>query len=90
VPTVAEAGVRGAEVDTMIGVVGPARLPKTLVASLHKDIHAVLRQPAIREAFERQGGEPATDVTQAAYAEKWKAEYEVYRKLLPSLGLKPQ
>ena len=90
VPTVAEAGVRGAEVDTMIGVVGPVKLPKPLVATLHKDIHATLRQPAIREAFDRQGGEPATDMTQAAYAEKWRAEYELYRKLLPELGLKRQ
>ena len=90
VPTVAESGVRGAEVDTMIGVVGPARLPKTLQAIVYKDLNAALRQPAIREAFDRQGGEPATDTTQAAYAEKWKAEYELYRKLLPELGLKRQ
>jgi tripartite-type tricarboxylate transporter receptor subunit TctC len=90
VPTVSEAGVRGAEVDTMIGVVGPATLPAKFVARLHGDIAAVLRQPPIREAFERQGGEPAPEVTQAAYAAKWKAEYELYRKLLPELGLKKQ
>ena len=90
VPTVAEAGVRGAEVDTMIGVVGPARLPKPLAAALHKDFHAVMRQASIREAFDRQGGEPAIDVSQAAYAERWRAEYELYRKLLPELGLKKQ
>ncbi len=90
VPTMAEVGVRGAEVDTMIGVIGPAKLPKHLVNRIHADITAVLRQPAIREAFDRQGGEPAADVSQAAYAAKWKSEYEVYRKLLPELGLQKQ
>jgi hypothetical protein len=43
-----------------------------------------------QEAFERQGGEPAVDVAQAVYAARWTAEYELYRKLLPELGLKPQ
>ncbi len=89
-PTVSEAGLRGAEVETMIGIVGPVSLPKPLVARIYADVNAALRQPAIREAFERQGGEPASDVSQAAYAAKWKAEYDVYRKLLPELGLKPQ
>jgi tripartite-type tricarboxylate transporter receptor subunit TctC len=90
VPSVAEVGLRGAEVDTLIGVVGPAALPKSLAARLHADFQAAMRQPSIREGFERQGGEPALDVTQAAYAAKWKSEYELYRKLLPELGLKRQ
>lgn len=90
VPSVAEIGLKGAEVDTMIGVIGPVTLPKSFVNRVHGDISSVLRQPAIREAFERQGGEPAPDTTQAAYAAKWKTEYEVYRKLLPELGLKRQ
>ncbi|HEV7799872.1 MAG TPA: tripartite tricarboxylate transporter substrate-binding protein, partial [Burkholderiales bacterium] len=55
VPSVAEIGLKGAEVDTMIGVIGPVTLPKSLVNRVHDDIASVLRQPAIREAFERQG-----------------------------------
>jgi tripartite-type tricarboxylate transporter receptor subunit TctC len=90
VPTVAEVGLRNAEVETMIGIVGPVKLPRSVVSRLHGDIVAAMRQPAIKEAFERQGGEPAIDVSQAAYAQKWKAESELYRKLLPELGLKPQ
>jgi tripartite-type tricarboxylate transporter receptor subunit TctC len=90
VPTVTEVGLRGAEVDTLIGVVGPATLPKNLGARIHADFEAALRLPAIRESFDRQGGEPAVGVTQAAYAAKWKSEYERYRKLLPELGLQRQ
>ena len=40
--------------------------------------------------FERLGGEPAVETSRDAYAAKWKAEYEVFRKLLPEIGLKPQ
>jgi tripartite-type tricarboxylate transporter receptor subunit TctC len=90
VPSVAELGLRGAEVDTLIGIVGPATLPGRFVSRLHDDYAAALRQSSVRESFERQGGEPAPDVTQAAYAAKWKSEYELYRKLLPELALKRQ
>ena len=90
VPTVAEAGLKGAEVDTMIGVVGPATLPKALVSRLYADLQNVLKRPDIRVTFDRQGGEPAVGVTTAQYAQMWQAEYERYRKLLPEIGLKPQ
>jgi tripartite-type tricarboxylate transporter receptor subunit TctC len=90
VPTVAEIGLPNAQVETMIGLVGPAKLPRNMAVRLHDDTVAVLRQPAVKQAFERQGGEPAADVTQAAYAAKWKSEYDLYRKLLPELGLKGQ
>lgn len=89
VPTVSEAGLRGAEVESMIGIVGPAALPKHLVTRLHADIVSVLRRPETRTRFERLGGEPAVETSRDAYAAKWKAEYELFRKLLPEIGLKP-
>ncbi|HWI16066.1 MAG TPA: tripartite tricarboxylate transporter substrate-binding protein [Burkholderiales bacterium] len=90
VPTVAESGLKGAEVDTMIGVVGPATLGKPMVSRLYADFQDVLKRPGIRTTFDRQGGEPAVGVTTAEYAQKWRAEYELYRRLLPEIGLKPQ
>ena len=90
VPTVSEAGLKGAEVDTMIGIVGPVTLSKAMIARIHDDVQDVLKRPEIRVTFERQGGEPAIDVSSAAYAEKWRNEYLRYQKLLPEIGLKPQ
>ena len=90
VPTVGEAGLRSAETETMIGIVGPAALPRPLVARLHADIVSVLRRPDTKTQFERFGGEPAAETSRDAYAAKWKAEYEVFRELLPQIGLKPQ
>lgn len=90
VPTVAEAGLLGAEVDTLFGIVAPAAMPKPVVARLHADIVAILRRPETRERFDRQGGEPAIDTTPESYAKRLRAEYERYRKLLQEIGLKPQ
>ena len=89
-PTVVEAGLPGAEVDTMFGVLAPAGLSKAVVAKLHADIVKILRLPETRERFARQGGEPAVDTTPELFAKQLRAEYERYRKLLPAIGLKPQ
>ena len=89
-PTVVEAGLPGAEVDTMFGVLAPAGLPKAVVARLHADIVKILRLPETRERFARQGGEPAVDTTPEMFGRQLRAEYERYRKLLPAIGLKPQ
>lgn len=90
VPTVGEVGLRGAEREDMIGIVGPAALPRHLVARLRADIVSVLRRPETKTRFERLGGEPAVETSRDAYAAKWKAEHELFRKLLPEIGLKPQ
>jgi len=90
VPTVGEVGLRGAEAETMIGIVGPAALPRRMVNRLHADIVSVLRRPETRTRFERMGGEPAVEISRDAYAAKWTAEYELFRKLLPEIGLQPQ
>jgi tripartite-type tricarboxylate transporter receptor subunit TctC len=90
VPTVGEAGLRGAEAETMIGLVAPAALPAPLVQRLYADVQTVLRLPDTKVRYERFGTEPAIDTTREVYAAKWRAEYELYRKLLPEIGLKAQ
>jgi tripartite-type tricarboxylate transporter receptor subunit TctC len=90
VPTVSEIGLRNAEVDTIIGVVGPPGMPQSLVKRLHAEIVAALRAPETRTQFARFGGEPAVDTTPESFAAKWASEYKLYRALLPEIGLKPQ
>ena len=90
VPAVGEAGLQGAESESMIGIVGPAALPRHLVTRLHMNIVSVLRQPDTKMQFGRFGSEPATETSIDAYAARWRAEYELFRKLLPEIGLKPQ
>jgi tripartite-type tricarboxylate transporter receptor subunit TctC len=90
VPTMTEAGLPGAEVETMFGLVAPAATPRSAIAKLHADVVGILRRPETRARFELQGGEPAVDTTPESYAKLLRAEYERYRKLIPEIGIKPQ
>ena len=63
IPTVAEAGVAGYETIAWGGVIGPANLPKDIVARLHAEIRAAYTSPALQERYrnldtEIDGGTP--------------------------------
>ena len=90
VPTMTEAGLPGAEVETMFGLVAPAATPRAAIAKLHADIVGILRRPETRARFELQGGEPAVDTTPESYAQLLQSEYARYLKLIPEIGIKPQ
>jgi tripartite-type tricarboxylate transporter receptor subunit TctC len=90
VPTMAEAGLPGAQVDSLFGLVAPAGTPGELVQKLNADIVSVLRRPETKKRFETQTAEPAVDTTPDSYARQIATEYERYRKLFAEIGLKPQ
>lgn len=52
VPTVAESGYPGFQVDNMYGVLAPHGTPPEVVRKLHDDIVRVVRQPEARKALE--------------------------------------
>ena len=90
VPTVSEAGLPAAEVDTIFGIVAPAVVPKGIVAKLHQDIVGILRQPETAQRFATQGAVPTVNTTPENYSKKLRADYERYRKLIQEIGLEPQ
>ena len=68
VPTLAEAGIKGGNVDMWYGVLAPKGTPDAVVARLNKEIAAVLKQPEVATAFESQGMVPASS-TPGAFKE---------------------
>ncbi len=54
-PTVAESGYPGFEALAWNGLFAPAGTPGELVNRINADVNAVLKDPAVREAFARQG-----------------------------------
>ena len=60
VPTLAEAGIQGGNVDMWYGVLAPRGTPGDVVTRLNKEIAAVLKQPEVATAFESQGMVPAS------------------------------
>jgi tripartite-type tricarboxylate transporter receptor subunit TctC len=62
-PTIHEAGVKGYETVAWGGVIGPAKLPREVVARLGKEIKAALAAPTVMERYkqldtETDGGTP--------------------------------
>jgi tripartite-type tricarboxylate transporter receptor subunit TctC len=60
VPTVAEAGVPGAQASSWGGIAVPARTPAPIVARLNAAIREAGAQAAVRERMEAAGADPAT------------------------------
>jgi tripartite-type tricarboxylate transporter receptor subunit TctC len=57
VPTLAEAGVPGYEVNAWSGVIAPAGLPRPVLDRLNKAINAAIVAPETRQRFESLGSE---------------------------------
>ncbi len=89
-PTVVEAGLPNAVTETPFGIAAPARTPRAIINKLNADIVTILKRPDTAERFARQGGVPAVDTTPESFGALIKAEYELYRKLIPEIGIKPQ
>jgi tripartite-type tricarboxylate transporter receptor subunit TctC len=58
VPTVAEAGIPGYEVIQWSGVLGPAGMPKAIVAKINGEIERILGRPQVRDRLAGDGAQP--------------------------------
>ena len=59
VPTIAESGYRGFEVNNWYGVLAPGDTPAALVARLNSELNAVIANPDVKERMVALGAEPA-------------------------------
>jgi tripartite-type tricarboxylate transporter receptor subunit TctC len=59
-PTFGEAGLKGVDVGFWYGMLGPAGMPRDIVAKLNGEIAALLRIPEVHDGLVRQGLEPVT------------------------------
>jgi tripartite-type tricarboxylate transporter receptor subunit TctC len=57
-PTIAESGVPGFEVSGWYGILGPAGIPKPIVARLNGELTRILKDPGVREMLSREGADP--------------------------------
>jgi tripartite-type tricarboxylate transporter receptor subunit TctC len=87
VPTIAESGVPGYEVNPWFGVLLPARTPQVLVLHLNSEILKVLQLPALRERFAAEGFEAAGN-TPAQFAAYIKTEQVKWAKVIKDAGIR--
>jgi tripartite-type tricarboxylate transporter receptor subunit TctC len=69
VPTIAESGFPGFEVQTWSGILAPAGTPANVVERLHREIVRIMRLPDVRDVFVGQGAEPVGNAPDAFAAE---------------------
>ena len=57
-PTIAEAGLPGYQFDSWLGLLGPAGMPKPVVAQINAAMGELLKDPVILERLAKQGVDP--------------------------------
>jgi tripartite-type tricarboxylate transporter receptor subunit TctC len=69
VPTVAESGFPGFEMQSWAGLLAPAGTPPEIIARLHEEVVRILRRPDVRDAFLAQSAEPVGNTPEQFAAE---------------------
>jgi tripartite-type tricarboxylate transporter receptor subunit TctC len=89
VPTIAEAGFAGQEADTLMGVLVPAATPKTIVATLHREIARIVAQPEMKERLDAIGFVPVAN-TPDEFTAVIAAETTRWGKVIKEAGIKAE
>jgi len=89
IPTIAEAGVPGYEVVQWFGILAPANTPREIIAKVHAVTVRALQDPAIKERFISDGGEPVGN-TPEEFAAVIRADLKTWGKVIKDAGIKPE
>jgi tripartite-type tricarboxylate transporter receptor subunit TctC len=87
-PTIAESGLPGYEVEGWHGVFVPARTPATVVATLDQALRGVLAREDVRARLLRGGAEPV-GLAAAGFAVRFREEIARWDRVVKAAGIKP-
>jgi len=87
IPTIAESGFPGFDVVIWNALFAPAATPGAVLAKLHGEIDRILALPDTKELLLNQGAEVRT-MTDAAFRELLKTEYERWGKVIREAKIK--
>ena len=88
-PTIAEAGLPGAEFDFWIGMLAPAKTPRQIVHKLNREIGDLLGQPDTRERLRGLGAEPMP-MTPEAFDAFLRSEFVELGRVMKAAGVKAE
>ena len=86
-PTMAEAGFKGQEADTIAGLLAPAGTPKPVMTKIVAEVLRIVRSPEVRERISGQGFDVVAS-TPEQFAAQIKAEVEKWGKVIRAAGIK--
>jgi tripartite-type tricarboxylate transporter receptor subunit TctC len=89
VPSFPEAGQGKFPIGPWFALVGPAGLPREIVARMNKEMVAVLAKPSVKELMLRQGF-MAKSSTPEALATYLKDQVAIWKSALKTAGVEPQ
>ena len=84
-PTIAEAGVPGYDMNPWVGFFAPAGTPKAITDRLHAEASKTLRKPDLVKQMSAQAVEPWVG-TQAEFAARLKVDYQMFQKIFKLIG----
>ena len=87
VPTLAEAGVAGADITTWYGLFTTGGTPRPIVERLHAELAKALARPDVRARLTGLGGEPGA-MSAVEFSAMNRAEFERYGRLIREAGIK--
>jgi tripartite-type tricarboxylate transporter receptor subunit TctC len=86
VPTVAEGGLEGFEVEFWIGIFAPAKTPAATVRALNREIVRIIHLPDVRDQFEKLDF-VVVGSTPQQFAERVRRDTDKYRKVVLESGM---
>jgi len=86
VPTIAESGLDGYEVEFWVGFFAPAKTPPAMVQALNREIVRIVNLPEVKERFITTGYE-VVGSTPEQFAERVRRDTAKYRKIILESGM---
>ncbi|WP_441232325.1 Bug family tripartite tricarboxylate transporter substrate binding protein [Tardiphaga sp. 215_C5_N2_1] len=88
-PTMDEAGVKGFDITSWQGYLGPANMPKDIVVKLNAEIRKIVERPEIQKDLANRGME-AFSGTPEEFDAFLKDQLKVWEKLITDAGIEKQ
>ena len=86
-PTIAESGLPGFDINTWFGVFAPAHTPRDIVDRLHNEFATALAAPDVRSRMHNLGAEPVSS-TPEQFADYIRSEAAKYARVIKASGAK--
>ncbi len=86
VPTLAESGLDGYQVEFWVGIFAPAKTPAATVQALSREIVRVVNMPEVKDRFVAAGYEVVAS-TPEQFTERVRRDTEKYRRIILDTGM---
>jgi tripartite-type tricarboxylate transporter receptor subunit TctC len=89
IPTAAEAGLPGFELNTWFGIVAPKGTPERVIATLAREIHSMQDDPSVRKRLAESGLDVLKE-SPGEFRARMLRDHERFREVVQAAGLKAE